>query len=107
MGEDEATREEHLSQIAQTELVPEAPQDDQKHDIGRIFQVVERRARALIEGASTGRAAKRAIAQLGALFAFDGRGSQAVWTAHRLLLTWLMETSIPEYPALHQSCFEF
>ena len=45
MGEHKAPLEKHLGQIPQVQLVPQPPQ----HDIGGIFQVVERGSGALVE----------------------------------------------------------
>jgi hypothetical protein len=37
MGEHKATLQEHLGQIPQAQLVPQAPQDNEQDDIGRVF----------------------------------------------------------------------
>ena len=49
MSEEKASFKEHLSQIAEAELVTQAPEDHQHDDIRRALQVVERRARSLVE----------------------------------------------------------
>ena len=50
MRELEAPLQEHLSQIAQTQLVPQPPHNDKQDNIGRIFQKVERSSCTLVEG---------------------------------------------------------
>ncbi len=49
MRELEAAFQEHLGEVAQAEFVAHAPEDDQQHDVGREFQIVEGRARPFIE----------------------------------------------------------
>src|SRR5437588_10841147 len=51
MRELKAPLQEHLGEIAQAQLVPQPPENDEQHDIGGIFQVVERGSGALVEGA--------------------------------------------------------
>jgi hypothetical protein len=43
MREDAAALEEHLRHITETQLVTIAPEDDQTHDICRIFEIVQLR----------------------------------------------------------------
>jgi len=50
MGELKAPLQEHLGQIAQTQLVPEPPEDDQEDDISEVFEIVERSSCTLVEG---------------------------------------------------------
>jgi hypothetical protein len=45
-----ATFREYLSQIAQTQLLPQPPQNDKQDHIGRIFQKVERGSGTLVKG---------------------------------------------------------
>jgi len=56
--EGEAARQEHLGEVTQAELVAETPEDNEQRDVGRNLQVVERRARALIESATAETAAE-------------------------------------------------
>jgi hypothetical protein len=53
MGEHEASLQEHLSQVPQAQFVAEAPQDDEQHDVRRVFQEIEGCAGAFVEGAPT------------------------------------------------------
>ncbi len=50
MGELKAALQKHLGQIVQAQFIPQPPQHDEQHDIGGIFQVVERGSGALVEG---------------------------------------------------------
>jgi hypothetical protein len=85
VGEREAARQKHLSEIAQAELGAQAPHDDEENDVGRERKVGEGRARTLIELSLAGRTAKCSIAKLGTLDQFAcGRGG-AVWTGHSVL----------------------
>jgi hypothetical protein len=52
MGELKAPLQEHLSQIPQTQLVPQPPENDKKDDISGIFQKVEGSPCAFVEGTS-------------------------------------------------------
>jgi hypothetical protein len=45
----EAAEEKHLRQIPQAQLVPQSAEDDLENDIGGEPEVVERRARTLVE----------------------------------------------------------
>jgi hypothetical protein len=45
MGEHEAALQEQLGEVAQAELVPQAPEHVQQDDVGRILQEIEGRAR--------------------------------------------------------------
>jgi hypothetical protein len=42
MGELEASLQKHLSYITQTQLIPQPPEDNEKNNIGGVFQKVER-----------------------------------------------------------------
>ncbi len=46
----EAPLQAHLSQIAQTQRVPQPPHNDKQDKIGRLVQNVERRSWTLVEG---------------------------------------------------------
>jgi hypothetical protein len=54
VGELEATLKEHLGEVTQAQLVPEAPTDDEEDDIGGQLEEVEGGAGALVEGALAG-----------------------------------------------------
>jgi hypothetical protein len=62
MREDDAALEEHLRDIAETQLVTIAPEDDQTHDICGIFEIVKQCASALIEDTPAVAAPKAAVA---------------------------------------------
>ena len=47
----EAALENHLSQIAQAQLVPQSPQHGTEDDISGVFERVERRSCTLVESA--------------------------------------------------------
>jgi hypothetical protein len=85
--EGKAAREEHLGQVAQAQLVAESPEDDEERDVGGDLQMVEGRARALIEGALAGPAPEQAIAQGRHAVQFLCRISLTVRTAHHSLLS--------------------
>jgi hypothetical protein len=65
MHELEATYPQHLCQISQAQLVPQSPQNDEQYDVRWELKVVVQRAGALIELATTSRAAIRVIAKRG------------------------------------------
>jgi len=50
MGELIAQLQEHLGQIARTQLVPEPPEEDHEDDISGVFEIVERSSCTLVEG---------------------------------------------------------
>ena len=58
MGEGEAAREEHLGQIAQAEFVAQPPEHDEQRAVGGDLQVVDGRARPLVEGTPAGTTAE-------------------------------------------------
>ncbi len=85
MGEHKAALQEHVGEIAQTELVAEAPEDDQQHDAGRKLKIVVGRARALVELALAGATANGSLAELGALRQVSGCCADAARTGHLVL----------------------
>src|SRR5262249_6927132 len=105
--EDEAALEEHLGQVAQAQLVAQPPEDHQQDEVGRVLQVVVRRAGPLVADPATCRAAEGAVAQGGAPPLFDGRGG-AVWARHEhLLRATINAATLPEadYPGQPLSDF--
>jgi hypothetical protein len=50
MRERKAALQNHFSQIAQTQCVPQPPQHDEQDNIGGIFQVVEGGSCTFVEG---------------------------------------------------------
>jgi hypothetical protein len=74
MRENKAALEKHLSEISQAQFVTKPPEDNQKDDIGRIFQEVERRACSFVEEMLASRATEYAIAERGLLDLFFGAG---------------------------------
>jgi hypothetical protein len=81
MSKHDAAVEEHLGEVAQTELVAQAPQHHQTDYIGRILHAVEERACTLIEPACAAPTAKAAVApggQVGTLRS-SGRVAVRVW----------------------------
>jgi hypothetical protein len=58
----EAPLQKYLRQIPQTPLISEAPQDDQRDHIGRIWQPIEGRPRPFIEPTRTLATAEPAVA---------------------------------------------
>jgi hypothetical protein len=62
MRKDTAALEEHLGQIAQTELVAQAPHHDQTDHVTGILKAIERSPRAFVEFAVTPATPKAAIA---------------------------------------------
>ena len=67
MAEHDAAHGEHLGQIAQAQLVAQAPEHHEGDDIGGILGPVQQGAGALVELLATGPAAEPAIALGGAL----------------------------------------
>ena len=53
VAEFDSPDQEHLRQIMQAQFVPEAPEDHQRDDVGRVLSVVENSTAALIELLST------------------------------------------------------
>ena len=87
MAEDEAALQEHLGQVAQAQFVAQPPQDNQEHNVCGNGEVVEGGAAPLVEAASAGRAAERAVTQTRLLVLFLGPRRPAVRTDHRDLLS--------------------
>ncbi len=63
MGDLEAALEQHLGDVAEAELVAEPPEHREQHDVGRMLELVERRAGALVEDAPAGAASERPVAE--------------------------------------------
>jgi hypothetical protein len=63
VGKHEAALEEHLSEVPQAQLVTQAPEDNEEHDIGGILQPVVRRPSALVETPATVPASEFAVAE--------------------------------------------
>ncbi len=53
MSEHKPALQEHLGQIPQAQLVPQPPEHHLQDDIGGIFQVIEKRSCAFVEGSTT------------------------------------------------------
>lgn len=81
-----AAFQEHFGEVTKAQSVTNAPQDDQQHDVGGKFKIVEGRARPLIEGPMAVMAAKHAIAELGLPREMGRRGRRAMRTWHLRLL---------------------
>src|SRR5215218_7504740 len=67
MAEHDATHGEHLGQVAEAQLVAQAPEHHERNDVGGVLRPVQHTAAALIELLATGTAAEPAIALGGAL----------------------------------------
>jgi len=77
----------HLRQVPQAQLIVQPSKDDEERDVSGDLHVVERRARALIEGAAAGTAPEQAVAQRCDTIQFLCRVPLAVWASHRPLLS--------------------
>jgi len=72
MGELKAALQKQLGQLAQAQLVAQAPESNKQNGIGRVLQKIERGSSTLIEGTLARRAAERSIAKPGLLGLFCG-----------------------------------
>jgi hypothetical protein len=61
----EASEEEQLRDVTEAELVAEAPEDRVEDDIGRVLELIEGRASALVEAPATGAADEPGVADGG------------------------------------------
>jgi len=82
MRKDNPPLQEHLGQIAQTELVADPPQDHEADDIARVLQAVEASAGALVKLSPTSTTAKAAVSQLRALRPFHRLRCSTMPTFH-------------------------
>ena len=58
-----AALQEQLGNVPQPELVAQAPQDGEEHDVGRVLQLVERCTRPFVEAAMAAGARESAVAE--------------------------------------------
>jgi hypothetical protein len=72
MRELEASFQQHFGKITQAQFISEPLEDDQEHDIGGIFEEVERGSRTFVEEASAVGATECPIAKPGFLGLFLG-----------------------------------
>jgi hypothetical protein len=86
MREDYAPLQEHFRQIAQTQLIAYPPQHHETHDIGRVLQVIESCAGALVEFSVTPATAKALVSQLSPFSSFSRCRRLTVWTPHFSIL---------------------
>src|SRR5206468_2319683 len=94
----------HLREIPQAELVPEPPQDDEQHEVGRVLEVVVGGARTLVADPAAAAAPEGAIAERGAARLLGGRGRGTVGAGHGLLLHATANTAtLPECGRSHQA----
>jgi hypothetical protein len=63
MREREASFQKHFGKITQAQFISEPPEDNQEHDIGGIFEEVERGSRTFVEGAPAVGATECPVAQ--------------------------------------------
>jgi hypothetical protein len=78
--------QDHLGEVAQAQLVAQAPQHNKEGYGGRRPEIVDRRAGPLAEGTLTGGAAEHAIAERGLLRESAGCEIGTMGTGHRRLL---------------------
>src|SRR4051794_19388016 len=67
MAEYDTAQGEHLGQVAQAQLVAQAPEHHERDDVGRILRPVQQRAGAFVELLAAGPAAKAPVTLGGAL----------------------------------------
>jgi len=72
VSEHETPLQKHFSQIPQAQFVPEPPKHDEENDVSGIFQKIERRSRALVEGLLAIEAAERSMTENCFLDLFPG-----------------------------------
>ena len=87
VGEDEAPLQEHLGQVAQAQLVVQAPEHHQQHDVGGVLQEVEGGAGPLLKAAS----ALLSIAD--AAGGWAGKAGNALDTTNRVLTQFAQDHS--------------
>ena len=88
---------ERARQVAQAQLIPQPPQDDEQHDIGGVLQVVEGGAGALVARPTAGATAEGALAERSAPGLFSRRSRATMGTGHRHLLHAAAEAAtVPE-----------
>ena len=63
VGDHVAALQQELSDIAEAELVSQAPQYGEQHDVGRALELVEGRAGALVESAPAGGTPEPSVSQ--------------------------------------------
>ncbi len=86
MREFEAPLQAHLREIPPAEFVPHTPEHDQENDVGREFEIIEGRARALIALPPASSTAKDALAKLRSLGQFSRGSGSTVRAGHLVLL---------------------
>ena len=101
----EATFKQQLGDIAKAQLVAEAPQHREQHDVCRVLKLVERRAGSLVEDAPAGSARERAVPERGAPTRFRPPGTQRRRVGqHDSGGTWIccIEIHVPRRPHAHR-----
>ena len=73
-----APLEEQFGHVPEAELVPQAPQHGEEHEVRRVLAIVEGRAGPLVEAPSACPAAQPEVAERGAGLALGRRGRAAV-----------------------------
>lgn len=82
VAEHHAPNGKHLGQIAQGELVTQAPEHQERDHVGRLLHPVQQGAAALVELLPALAAAEPAIALCGALGPLDDRRRPALGAPH-------------------------
>ncbi len=90
-----ASHQEHFRQIAQTQLIAQAPQHDQQHNIRRKLKVVECCASPFIEAPPAVMASIEGITQLRCSCRLARLSRLAVWTIHLAVLSLIFPLSNP------------